>query len=170
VDTLRAFDIDIYKLSNKEHLFEFVFSDSFFEHFDNSPVEKGSGDVTLNLTKTATMMELFFRINGQITLICDRSLEPFKFPLGISRKIILKYGDSEEELSDEIAMIHWETQRINVAQYIYEFIGLEIPMKKLHPKYEDDNPEDEVIYTSAEDEENNTDVDPRWEVLKKLKK
>ena len=62
---------------------------------------------------------------------------------------------------------------------MFEFIGLEIPMKKLHPRYseEDDEEKDDdvlLIYSSeekdqTEDQENEEMIDPRWASLKKLK-
>jgi len=54
---------------------------------------------------------------------------------------------------------------------MYEFISLEIPIKKLHPKFrdeEDDNGEGKIVYKS-ESKDDDSDIDPRWEKLKKLK-
>jgi uncharacterized metal-binding protein YceD (DUF177 family) len=77
-----------------------------------------------------------------------------------------------------------ETQYINVAQHLYDYIGLAIPMKKLHPRFveedqeREDDPEAEglLIYsTGSEGEEDEDDddedgpLDPRFAALKKLK-
>jgi uncharacterized metal-binding protein YceD (DUF177 family) len=122
---------------------------------------------------------LHFHIIGSVELICDRTLEPFDFPLDIEQKLILKYGEADEELTDEIEIISRNTQQINVAQYIYEFIGLAIPMKKLHPTLAladyQENEEGILVYSSEtsgpEDEkESSTEAtDPRFDILKKLK-
>jgi uncharacterized metal-binding protein YceD (DUF177 family) len=69
-----------------------------------------------------------------------------------------------------------------VAQYIYEFIGLAVPMKKIHPRlaaeqYEETE-EGILVYRSAgeadgaegDDESEGDDVDPRWQILKNLPK
>ncbi|MCK5102085.1 MAG: DUF177 domain-containing protein, partial [Cyclobacteriaceae bacterium] len=73
------------------------------------------------------------------------------------------------ELSDEIEMIPFNTQLVNIGKYLYEFISVAIPMKKLHPRYKDESAEDQVIFSSKEDEEEILDIDPRWSELKKLK-
>jgi len=67
-----------------------------------------------------------------------------------------------------------DTPSINIGDFIYEFITLAVPLKKLHPRYEeafDEDDEPEMIYTSQEesDEEESQESDPRWEALKKLK-
>ena len=43
-------------------------------------------------------------------------------------------------------------------------------MKKLHPKFQDESDDDEMIYISDADEQSQEEsTDPRWEALKKLK-
>jgi uncharacterized metal-binding protein YceD (DUF177 family) len=175
---LKQFYIDILNLSNKKHEFEFVGDDSFFVLFEQSLIQKGSFNAKLTIDKSETMMQLFFQIKGVVELICDRTLEPFDYPLELDQKLILKYGEETQELTDEIEIISRDAQRINVAQYIYEFIGLAIPMKKIHPKLAGETyteSEDGILVYSSqpgagldsitEEEEN---MDPRWQALKKL--
>lgn len=176
---LKAYTIEIIKLSNKRHEFEFESGSDFFENFEQSLINKGTFKVKLLLDKSETMIQLNFRITGSVELICDRTLEPFDYPLDIDQKLILKYGEEAEELTDEIEIISRNSQHINVAQYIYEFIGLAIPMKKLHPKLAQaeyqENEEGILVYSSGEaatDDESaeaNEAIDPRFDILKKLK-
>ena len=49
---------------------------------------------------------------------------------------MFKYGDKDEEITDEIMIIHRDTATLELGQYIYEFIALAIPLKKLHPKFQ----------------------------------
>ena len=178
MNVLEKFNIDIYKLQNGVHQYQFDIDDSFFEAFENSIVDKGKGSVNVELEKTETFIKLHFDINMSVQLECDRSLDLFDFPVHSENSLILKFGDHEEEINEEIIIIPREKQRINLAQYIYEFIGLSIPMKKLHPRYTDENEDDELIYSSdksSEDQNNeqgssDEDIDPRWQKLKNLNK
>ena len=174
---LRAFGINIIGLSNKVHHFHYEFGDEFFAAYGTGLVSQGTFTADVELDKHETFLEACFKVNGQAKLICDRSLDPFDYPVNFKKKIVFKYGDADEELSDEIIMIHRDTDSLELGQYIYEFIGLEIPMKKLHPRYQnepdtDDDAEGKIIYSSGEsthDPESDGDIDPRWEKLKKLK-
>ncbi|HRX00449.1 MAG TPA: YceD family protein, partial [Cyclobacteriaceae bacterium] len=59
-----------------------------------------------------------------------------------------------------------------LGQLVYEFIGLAIPMKKLHPRFqeEDETEEGKMVYSSSTDEEQKEEeVNPMWDKLKKLK-
>ena len=173
---MKDFKINIIGLSNKDHQFDFHIGEQFFRHYGNGIVSEGDLDVVVTLDKRETMIEARFEINGKVKLICDRSLDPFEYPLKIDRKVIFKFGDADEELSDEIIMIHRDSDYLELGQYIYEFIALAVPMKKLHPRYEgeldlDDEAEGKIIYTSGSNSEDGDDgdIDPRWEQLKKLK-
>jgi uncharacterized metal-binding protein YceD (DUF177 family) len=179
---LKTYNIDIVKLSNKRHSYNFEADASFFENFEQSLIQEGAFKVELTLDKSETMIQLYFHITGTVQLICDRTLEPFDYPIDINQKLILKYGEENEELTDEIEIIPRDTQQINVAQYIYEFIGLAIPMKKLHPKLANqqyqETDEEILVYSSGTSSPESDDsaggaedvADPRWEILKNLKK
>ncbi len=165
------YNIDIFKLANKSHQYNFVFDDSFFDLFEGALISKGNGNIVLSLLKSDTFMELKFEITGKVELVCDRSLELFGFDFDLKNKLLLKFGDDWEEISDEILMMPRNEQRVNVAQYIYEFIGVSIPMKKLHPKFNEEDEDDDFVYFSSDDseDESTTSTDPRWKKLKDLK-
>jgi uncharacterized protein len=170
VDQLKKFNIDILRLSNKKHQYEIDFDKDFFGEFENSLITKGEGKVNLILDKSESMISATFAITGFIELTCDRSLDLFDSPLNVNEKVIFKYGEEEGELTDEIQIISRDAHRINVAQTIYELITMAIPMKKLHPRYEGEDMDDEFIFqTEVEEEAPLEEVDPRWAALKKLK-
>lgn len=173
--TLDQFNIDIYKLKNGLYDYTFSIDNSFFEAFENSLVTNGSLKASLTLDKADGFISTVFSLQGYVELICDRTLRTFNHEMDSENKLIYKFGDEDVEISDEIRMIPREAQRINVAQDIYEYICLAVPLKKLHP----DTPEGQhegddgfIVYQSdevEEKEENNNIADPRWEKLKQLK-
>jgi uncharacterized protein len=166
-----VFDIDIFRLANGEHSFEFNFDSAFFGLFEDSVIENGNGAVKIELNMTPTLITLNFHLEGEIELVCDRSLDTFMHPVSETNEVRIKYGDHWEELSEELYLIPTSEQKIDVGQFIYEFISLAIPMKKLHPRFQDDD-EAEYIFSSSdsEQESSKSPIDPRWNELKKLKK
>nr|WP_041739242.1 DUF177 domain-containing protein [Echinicola vietnamensis] len=181
----RAFDIDIIKLNEGTHEFSFTVNDEFFEQIkDNDLIKKGNLEAKVLLKKEVNLLEATFIIDGTVELTCDRSLEKFDQALHTSEKIIYKYGPEEQEINEEIFMITRDTPKINVAQLIYEFIVLALPIKKIHPDYRDEEEmegEGRLVYWSDEQDEGaeendaseldpNDQIDPRWEALKNIKK
>lgn len=169
-----AYGINIIGLSNKEHQFQFEIGDEFFRKYGTNIVSQGKFLADLLLTKHETFIEVSFEIKGTTSLICDRSLEPFDFPIERKDNIVFKYGDEFQEVTDEIIIIPRDAATLELGQYIYEFILLGVPLKKLHPKFQDepdDNTEGKIVYSSgtSEEKKEEEDIDPRWNILKKLK-
>ena len=165
----KDYKIEIFGLKNGSHEFEFNFNDDFFEVFENTQLHKGKGSCKVKMEKTDAMISLQFDVSGSIELECDRSLELFEYPLHVQKNLIYKYGEEEKELSEDVFVIPKGAQQINIASFLFEIIHLEIPMKKLHPKFQNQEEEDEMVFSSKQEEREDKVVDPRWEALKKLK-
>ena len=170
-----AYGINIVGLSNKVHHFSYEIGEKFFRQYGSDLLSEGSFHVDVELNKHETFIEAAFKIKGTAQLVCDRSLETFDYPIETGRKIVFKFGDANEELSDEIIMIHREAAVLELGQYIYEFIMLMVPMKKLHPRFQqeadDEDSTGKIVYTSEDPDKSNKEdeIDPRWNILKKLK-
>ena len=168
------YKVNIIGLSQKTHHFDFDLSDGFFAKYGKKLLESGHFDAKITLDKRETLIEGHFHIEGIAHLTCDRSLEPFDYPLTIDQLIVFKYGEEEKELSDDIILITRDRASLDIGQYLYELIGVALPMKRLHPKFKKDNLEEseiQLVYSTPIDENKNEEdaIDPRWEKLKKLK-
>lgn len=179
---LSKYNIDIYGLEDKRYDYDMESGDAFFEELEQDIIEHGHFKTHIELNKSATMIQLHFHTEGTLGLVCDRSLEPYEEQFVSDEKLILKFGDQTQELTDEIEIISRNTNRINVARYVFEFIALSLPVKKIHPglrteeddEFSEDEEEAVLVYSSedtGDEEEESTEeqVDPRWEALKKLK-
>jgi uncharacterized protein len=170
---VREFSVNIIGLANEAHEFKFTLGKAFFDEFGKDLLEEGNFEATVVLDKHETFIEGVFSFTGTAKLVCDRSLEPFDYPLTETHKIVFKYGHEETEVTDEIVVIPHDKASLDLGQYLYEFIGLALPMKRIHPKFQEEDDDDDevagkVIYTSST-ENDDGDIDPRWEKLKKLK-
>ncbi|QHL86057.1 DUF177 domain-containing protein [Nibribacter ruber] len=180
---IKKYYIHLTKLSNKTHEYEFELGNSFFEMFSQELIHGGSLKARVVLKKSELLLHFTFYITGEVRVTCDRSLEEFNMPLDIERVLLVRFGPEDLEMDENVLQIVPETQFINIAQHLYDFIGLAVPMKKLHPRFMEEVDEDEegdeaeglLIYSTgtAEEEEDDDDedgpVDPRFEALRKIK-
>jgi uncharacterized protein len=168
---MERYRVNILGLSLNLHHFQYEIGNEFFSKYGTGLVSEGNFKVAVTLDKHETFLEVTFSIQGTVKLTCDRSLDVFDHPIHVNSKIIFKYGDEDKEISEDVVMIHRGTETLELGQYIYEFIALAIPMKKLHPRFQDE-PDDEgsIVYTSDTDKKEEEEIDPRWEKLKKLNK
>lgn len=181
---IKKYDIHLTKLSNKTHEYEFELDDHFFELYSQQIMHGGNLKVHVVLDKSERLLNFTFHIVGTVRVTCDRSLDEFDYPMDIERNLLMRFGEEELELDENVFQILPETQFINLAQHFYDFIGLALPMKKLHPRYLEEMEDEEedadvdglLIYSTgpADDEEGKDDdddeeIDPRWAALKKIK-
>ncbi len=164
---LDTFKIDIFRLDNKQYVHEFEGDDVFFAQFEQDIISKGHFKAIVTLDKSETMIQMLYDIDALVELTCDKSLELYEEPIKVKHKIILKYADHTEEITDELMLIDRGTQQINIAQDLFDFIFLEIPIKKLHPKFrtQDDvfenhfDWEDDEVFDDEDDDESLWDDD-----------
>ncbi len=129
---LKAFEVDII---HPPGVLTYDLGATFFGLFENSLLEKGELTVMVKIDKKGSNIQLLFSITGAVELICDRSLEIFAYPVNIEKEMSFRLGHENKELTTELYMLEHKTATINIAQHIYDFVSLEIPMKKLHPRF-----------------------------------
>lgn len=169
----RTYNIDLFGLRLSTHEFQFSFDSQLFDDQELMIVENGHGSCNVTLEKSETLITLHFEINGEVELTCDRSLEEFMFPIDLKERLILKYGEELDDSNDDVWVIPDGLQVFNVKRNILEFINVAVPLKRLHPKFGEDDAEGmELVYTSenlSDDNNSDEEIDPRWAALKKLK-
>jgi len=171
--------VNLYSLTNKKHRLEFDIENSFFDDFEDSLISNGDFHVTVEIEKGERLIQVLFHIKGNTEMICDRSLEPFTFPIDKEDTILFKYADQFEEISENLIHIPEGLQELDLTQHIFELICIEAPMRNLHPKFQDEDldEDDTMIYSSIdkenqekkEEQNNGEPIDPRWKTLLNLK-
>ena len=171
---LRAYDIPFTGLKNGEYDFLYEIDDSFFMSFQESPIL--NGDVTVNLAfdKKPNFFICKFDLKGSVITECDRCLGELDLNIEGYYQVIIKFKDHNGELEQDdldIIYIPIGSNSINVAQLIYEYINLCIPIQKTHELDDDNNftcnnEVATILNNSIADGEGS---DPRWEDLNKLK-
>jgi uncharacterized metal-binding protein YceD (DUF177 family) len=165
--------IPFYGLKEGKYDYEFEAGNKFFEFFENSDIHGGDLKIHLQLYRKSGFLELKFKIMGTLKVTCDRCLEDFDHEIDSENELYIRFGNDYEEISDTVIVIPHEETRINVSQYIYEFSVLALPMQKIHP--DDDagssgcNQEMMEKLNKMTPHETEDEMDPRWDVLKKLK-
>jgi uncharacterized protein len=163
------FLINFSNLAPGEYEYEFEVDDTFFQKFENSVIHRGKVDVLVVLERKENMILLDFTMEGTVVVQCDRCLEDLELDIEGYNELIVKIGEQNEELSEDVIMISSKEHEIDVGQYIYEFISLIIPMRNVHGEDGGDECDPEVLkeldkHIQHEEQKN----DPRWDALKNI--
>jgi uncharacterized metal-binding protein YceD (DUF177 family) len=154
------------------HLFDFKVDDLFFETFENSEVGKGNADIHITLNKKPAILEFLFEVKGNVSVPCDRCLDPVDMDIEYEAPLYVKFGEDTHEETDELFIISEHETEIDLSQFIYEFIHLSLPYRRVHPDDENGNStcNKEMLKRLEELSVNEvkTENDPRWNNLKDL--
>jgi len=158
-------------LAEGEHSFSFPISNSFFETFEPTEIQNCNLTAFLTLHKRSSHLEINFLIKGDVELICDRCLENFTHPLVIEQTIYIKFGDEYKEEDINLFIYPKSKTEIDTARIINELIVVSLPMRKVHPDDEQGNPtcKEEMLDYIEQLQVDGSEIDPRWNELKKLK-
>ena len=165
----KEFIIPIKGLSPWEHYYGFVVKDAFFEQFAFQDIHHGELNLLLDIEKESGLMVLLFHFHGSLQLTCDRCLEEYPQSLQDDFRLIVKYGEKEEEVSEELITIPFEESHLDIGLYVYEFIQLMVPMKRVHPDDKDGNATCNIEMLKKLETFEEPAEDPRWDTLKGLK-
>jgi uncharacterized metal-binding protein YceD (DUF177 family) len=162
---MEDFVIPFKGLSTGDHRFEFKIDDAFFESFEYFESERGRIKVDLDLIKESNLLDLHFKMKGVVSVACDRCLDSVDFKVKDEFRLIVKFAEDYLEESEEVIVIPLSESKLDVSQYLFEYINLMLPIKRVHKKQSECNKQ---IIEKLENY-STPQMDPRWEALKNMK-
>lgn len=102
---------------------EWSIGKEFFETFGNAEILDAALSVKANLTNRGLTVAIACRVEGSVTVACDRCLEDLRLPLEVS---------FEESYSPE-------GTELDFSQDVYDYVCTALPMQRVHPEGECDS-------------------------------
>jgi uncharacterized metal-binding protein YceD (DUF177 family) len=164
------YSIPIGGIKEGKHTYEFEIGKKFFELFEESEVREGSLKVRVNSDKRSSLVDLEIRIDGTITISCDRCLALFSHPVSCENRLLVKFGKTFDESDPDIITLPRDEKELDMSHYFYEYILLALPISRMHPEDEEgkSNCDPEMLKTLSQHFAEDEESDPRWDELKKL--
>lgn len=170
MDKFRNYDIEFSGLKNGKHEFRFEIDKKFFQLFDTEQEftePKIVADILMD--KHTTFLELWIKTSGTVNLVCDITNENFDHPIEHEIEVLVNFGEEYDDSNVDVVTIPKTDHAFNASQLIYEDVMLSIPMKKVSPNISDEDFEILEKFSPKDTVEEEPEIDPRWEALKKLK-
>jgi len=176
----REFEIAFVGLKPGLHEFTYEITDKFFDAYQQQDFRNCKANVKLGLDKKTGFMQLKFEIGGSIEVICDRCNSNLPLELWDEFNIMVKMVqepdlmNNQEDDPDVYYISHGESH-IDVADWIYEFINLSIPMhktcsfEKMDGPYCNKTAMDLLKKLEGEENKNEQRENPIWKGLEKFK-
>lgn len=171
------YNVELKGLKTETLCLEFNLDNNFFADIDGEEFQKGAVNARVSVKKNRDVFDFTFALDGTVVVPCDRCLDDLEIDIATENTLKVKLGENYADEGDTVVVPEQEGG-INLAWYLYEFITLALPMKKVHApgkcnremtghlkKYgcNDGSQEDGVDMDAGE-----RGIDPRWEGLKSI--
>jgi len=173
----REFEIAFVGLKPGVHTFEYNIDKKFFLDYGQQDFLDCTATVKLSLDKKSSFLQLKFDVDGLAEVVCDRCSNPLGKQLWEEFNIIVKMVDNPDEMNlqeedPDVYYISRGESHLKVADWIYEFVLLSIPLQKMCADDEIGGAlcNTEVLEKLREMEKAvNEQSNPMWKSLEKLK-
>ena len=117
-------------------MFDWTIDDKFFAWYEMSEISDACIHVQVTLVKHASFLELHFVLEGWAEVSCDRCLYPVKLDVSSEVQLFVKFdehADEAESDDNDIVILSYDENQLDVAQYLYEYAHLSLPIRRVHP-------------------------------------
>lgn len=154
---------------------EFDLDNGFFADIEGEEFQRGAVKACVGLRKNRDVFDFTFDIKGTVIVPCDRCLDDLEVEVDTVETLRVRLGDSFADDGD-VVVVPESDGEINIAWYLYEFIVLALPMKRVHAPGKCNREmtgklktHGTVVDDEADDDEPMSEaIDPRWESLKSI--
>lgn len=170
------FKIDLRGMKESSLQMEYSLDNNFFADIDGQEFQKGTVKAVVDIRNNRDVFDFSFVMNGTVIVPCDRCLDEMEVDVEAENLLKVRLGDTYADEGDVVVIPESEGD-INLAWYLYEFIALALPTKRIHApgkcNMEMSNKLKKHSHHVADDdydldEQNEKEIDPRWESLKNL--
>jgi uncharacterized metal-binding protein YceD (DUF177 family) len=174
----REFEIAYVGLKPGVHEFNYQIDDRFFEAIQQQDFRNCKAQVKLTLDKKTGFMLMKFEIGGNLEVTCDRCINNLPLELWDEFNLMVKIVEEPETMNvqeedPDVYYISKNENHVDVADWIYEFINLSIPLQKVCSYEKMDgpfcNPEVREMLKKMEPEDVKRTENPIWKGLEKFK-
>jgi uncharacterized metal-binding protein YceD (DUF177 family) len=175
----RDFEIAFVGLKPGVHEYNYEITDKFFVAYQQQDFHNCKAKVKLLLDKKNGFMLLKFEIGGSLEFTCDRCNNNLPFELWDEFRITVKMVEdsglmNDQEEDPDVYYIGRTESHIDVADWIYEFINLSIPMQKVCNYEKMDGPYCnpaalDVLKKMEPEDKKKAGDNPIWKGLEKFK-
>jgi uncharacterized protein len=175
VTKLKQYIIYFSGLKEGNHDYHFDIDKSLFLEYGVDEITDAKVAIDVVLIKKSNHLAFSFEINGIVATFCDRCLSSLNLEIHDSQNLYVNFGEITSDVTDvdDTMILARAEDKIDLAKHFYDYLVLNLPIKKIHPDDEDGNSTcDQEMLKKLEEyqsrEADDEETDPRWDKLKNL--
>ncbi len=133
----KDFIIQIKGLKIGKYEYGFPIDGAFFKDFDNTFIFDASINVKIVLEKGGGWMNVTSYVTGTVTVECDRCLDDLQLPVDFKASMAVKFAKTDDDpQSDEFLVVDPLDGELDLRQFIYDYICVNMPLQRVHEEGE----------------------------------
>lgn len=166
------YNVDLKGLKTATLEMDFDLDNVFFGDIDGEEFQKGAVKATVTVKKSRDVYDFTFVLQGTVIVPCDRCLDDLEIEVSTENTLKVKLGDDYADDGD-VVVVPEQDGDFNFAWYLYEFIVLALPMKRVHAPGKCNHEMTGKLKKHSAEEAGEADgegqeMDPRWAGLKNI--
>lgn len=131
----REYDIAFVGLKPGLHEYQYEVDDKFFQEYKLADFSNCRARIKLTLEKNTSFMMLKFEVGGIVDVVCDRCGNSLGMDLWDEFNMVVKLVENPDEMNateedPDIYYISRTESHLRIADWIFEFVTLSIPMQR----------------------------------------
>ena len=129
------FLIPLNGLAPGKTMFEWAAGKKFFSSFGNEEILDADVEVKAEVEKTGSCVRIDIRMDGNLTVACDRCLSELVIPVHPKAELSVRYEGQTDGGTDgdrEVVSIPADGTELDLAQIIYDYACLALPLQRVH--------------------------------------
>ena len=132
----REYEIAFVGLKPGIHEYRYQVDEKFFANYSQADFTNCEASIKLRLEKNTSFMMLKFEVGGSVNVICDRCGNRLPMDLWDEFNMVVKQVENPDEMNaneedPDIFYISRNESHLHLADWIYEFVSLSIPMQRM---------------------------------------
>lgn len=132
----REFGIAFVGLKPGVHEYNFEVDEKFFADYQQKDYSNCQASIKLKLEKNTSFMMLKFEVGGSVNVVCDRCGNTLPMDLWDEFNMVVKQVENPDEMNEneedpDVFYISRTESHIYIADWIYEFVSLSIPLQRM---------------------------------------
>jgi uncharacterized protein len=167
----KAYTIEFNKLQHGLNKDEFILDQTFMEAFEFSPVKAISVTAAVEIDKSENMYGIEIALKGCASVSCDNCLVSIELPVHQNFSFLIKMSEANNFDNPDMIYLNRNEIGYDLKQYLYESVLLSLPTKRDCDGLPEPKPCDKTVLNKFSDNnEDDENVDPRWDKLKDILK
>jgi len=172
VSDLSHYIIPLKSIVSYNTTYDYELEESFFSAFvaEDGIIRGGNVKASIDVKKLNYSFELSIKLNGFVSVLCDRCLDVMEIQIDDDSVLVVKFGETYTEVDEELVIVPEKEGVFNIAWYLYESLVLILPLQRIHQDGGCNKEMEKNLQKYSTDiTVVNEKIDPRWEALKNIK-